>query len=97
MPVCGRCFGLYASAPIGAALALAMPAWIGLLVPRRHELTMAFWRRVLIVGAIPTVLFGGAEWIGLTDPTSLARALVALPLGAAVALVVGAAIRSEVR
>ena len=77
-PVCGRCSGLYLAAPVGACLAL---------VTRRR-----FYRRdaAVVVGlaALPTLITFVLEWTGATPMTSLARALAALPLGAAIAFLI---------
>ncbi len=76
LPVCARCFGLYASAAGGALL-----AWIaasgGRDVPSRQA------RLLLGAAAIPTVVTVAAEWLQLAHPSSVARAVAALPLGAA--------------
>jgi uncharacterized membrane protein len=72
MPVCARCTGLYVS---GAAGALA--AWLVLpLMPRRT-------RAAILTAAVPTVATVAIEWAGLGQPGNLARAVAALPLGAA--------------
>jgi uncharacterized membrane protein len=86
-PVCGRCSGLYLAAPIGAIAAVASRR-------RRLGVPPAGW---LIVAAIPTALTLAIEWAGLAPVSSLARAMAALPLGAATAYyVVGVTIdRSE--
>jgi uncharacterized membrane protein len=77
-PVCGRCAGLYLSAPIGA-----LAAWFA----RRRALRMRapFW---LAMAAVPTVLTLGLEWLDLARVTNIDRALAALPLGAAIAFVI---------
>jgi len=95
MPVCGRCFGLYASAPLGAALSLA--AGIGLLGNGRRRMTTGQVRWLLAVTALPTAVTVAAEGLGLAAPSSLTRCIAALPLGAAVAWVVASAIREEIR
>ena len=72
MPVCARCTGLYVS---GAAGALA--AWMVLpLMPRRT-------RAAILAAAVPTVATIVLESAGLAQPGNVARALAALPLGAA--------------
>jgi uncharacterized membrane protein len=77
-PVCGRCAGLYLSAPIGT-----LAAWLA----RRRALRMRapFW---LAIAAVPTVLTLGLEWLDLARVTNIDRALAALPLGAAIAFVI---------
>jgi uncharacterized membrane protein len=81
-PVCGRCAGLYLAAPFGAVLALA--------AARRHVPSRAWF----VAAAVPTAVTFGLEFFGLAPMTSVARALAALPLGAAVTYFMVAAIRS---
>jgi len=78
-PVCGRCSGLYLAAPIGAAV-----GWI-----RRR--TRADRRWVLPVSGVaiaPTVLSVAIEIAGFAPIGNVARFVLALPAGAALALVV---------
>jgi uncharacterized membrane protein len=78
-PVCGRCAGLYAAAPIGAIAAMA----------RRRRPDQAGGRLVMLtVAALPTAVTLAAEWLGVVPVSSLARALAAIPLGLAAAYVV---------
>ncbi len=77
-PVCGRCSGLYASAPVGAMLAIGR-AGRAVVLER-----MRWW---LAVAAVPTALTLGLEWLGLAPMTNGLRAASALPLGAAIAFV----------
>jgi hypothetical protein len=53
MPVCGRCAGLYAGAPIGLVAAALVS-----FSPRRGA------RRGLALAAVPTALTLAAEWTG---------------------------------
>jgi len=93
MPVCARCFGLYASASVGAA--------IGLLVlmlrrePRRSRDVRAT-RRVVILAALPTAIVWLVEWVGWAQPPASARAALAVPLGAAIGWLVTTAIAAEI-
>ncbi len=76
LPVCARCFGLYASGAAAAAL-----AW--LLGARRAAAPGVRAARFLFTaGAVPTAATVALEWFGLVSPSNLARALAALPLGA---------------
>jgi uncharacterized membrane protein len=74
--VCARCSGLYAAAPFGAIA--------GLVAGRRRSLPA-----LVVVGlaAVPTAITLGLEWSHLATVTNVARALAALPLGAAIAFV----------
>lgn len=94
MPVCARCSGLYALAPLGMVLAgrrsragsvrsvtRSCPGWsIGAL------------RMVMLVAAVPTLATVGAELMGVLHPTNLVRAVSAVPLGVSVTWVVGLAL-----
>ena len=75
-PVCARCAGLYLSAPIGALIAVA----------RRQRGTRTPWR-VLAAVALPTAATIALEWAG-APMTNALRAAAAVPLGAAVAMLV---------
>jgi uncharacterized membrane protein len=88
MPVCARCTGLYLAAPLGLA---------GMLFMRRRDgaddRTYRRWRVAIVAAAVPTVISVGLEWIGGPGLSSnISRALTALPLGAALAAAVGAAV-----
>lgn len=78
-PVCARCAGLYAAAPLAALWAV-----LGGTRPRRLASRAV---AVLAVAAIPTVLTLMWEWGGMGTPSNLWRFATALPLGAAVAVV----------
>ena len=74
MPVCGRCFGLYAAGALGA-----LGAW---LLGRRaasDPLTRAI---VLAIAALPIGLSVGLEMLGLVEGTNVIRFASALPIGA---------------
>lgn len=85
MPVCARCTGLYAAAPVGAMAALAMT--------RRVRASRV--RAIMLAAATPTAIALAAEWVGVARPSGAARAIAAAPLGAATAWVVTRAIRTE--
>jgi uncharacterized membrane protein len=84
LPVCGRCFGVYAGAAI-AALASCGPSLVRLGHVREA--------RLLLIAAIPTLVTIALEWTGL-HASNLARAAAGAPLGGAVALIVMAAVRA---
>jgi uncharacterized membrane protein len=84
-PVCGRCAGLYLSAPIGA-----LAAWLARR--RAPRMRAPFW---LAIAALPTALTLGLEWLDLAHVTNVDRALAALPLGAAIAFIVVAVAERE--
>jgi uncharacterized membrane protein len=76
-PVCGRCAGLYLAAPLGAALALA--------ARRQRQGSRAIG--LAAVAAAPAALTFVLEWSGM-PMSSIARALSALPAGAALAFLI---------
>ena len=87
LPVCARCTGLYLS---GAAGALA--AWSGW---RRRVAMPRATRTVLALAALPTALTFAVELAGLAYPSNTARALSALPLGAAAGWIFVRSLRAE--
>ena len=78
LPVCARCFGLYASGAIAAAVAMGVRASRDGVIPGPRTARIVF-----AVAAAPTVLTVAAEWIGLAPFSNLARAVASVPLGAA--------------
>ena len=87
-PVCGRCSGLYLGAAAGAVL-------VGLGLRRRQ--TVREWRRALLIAAAPTVLSWTLEAVTGLDPGTVARFVLALPLGLLTALWLGAVARGDLR
>jgi hypothetical protein len=89
-PVCGRCSGLYLAAPVGALAAVAAsrrrrrPDRSGKTTPRVENRFLY----ILALASLPTVVTIAGEWFGVMPVTSLARAIAALPLGAAIAYVI---------
>src|SRR5262249_4462682 len=76
--VCGRCSGLYLSAPLGALAA-------GMALRRRARASgQLAW---LAVAAVPTAVTLIVEWLNLAPVSNLVRALAALPLGAMIAFI----------
>jgi hypothetical protein len=89
-PVCGRCSGLYLAAPFGAIAALAVPGR-----RRRSPVDGPPRRRIanrdvllLAIASLPTAVTLVGEWSGAIAVTTIARAIAALPLGAAIAFVI---------
>jgi uncharacterized membrane protein len=79
-PVCARCAGLYAAAPVGAILAWASRG-------RRWPWAEPVWP-LFLVAALPTAVTLAIEWPGFGSPSNLTRAVAALPLGAAVTFLI---------
>jgi len=90
LPVCARCFGLYAGGALGSiagAAAFVRRALGRLRIPAMHLNWIA-----TVAAAMPTLVTFSIEW-GLGWPVSnTVRAVAALPLGAVVAFVVVSAL-----
>jgi uncharacterized membrane protein len=88
LPVCARCFGLYAGASIGVlGWAVASGRRRGFPLAR---IRVASLRPGLLVAAAPTVITVTTAWLGLWDPANGVRFALALPLGAAAGILVAA-------
>lgn len=85
LPVCARCLGIY----VGGAVGLAAWALAGKRRLRPWPRPAAV--RLLVASGLPTGLTVVSAWLGTGDPANVWRALLALPLGIAGGLVVGAA------
>lgn len=81
-PVCARCLGLYAAAPLGAVMALAA---------RTPSAPRSRGRNVLLlsIAAFPTLLTWLGEHVFGLPVSNAWRFAAALPLGGAVAWVLG--------
>lgn len=85
LPVCARCFGLYAGAALGAM------GWWGWRLARASQARVpAPGPRLVALAAVPTGVTVASALTGLGDPSNVWRALLAVPLGAAAGAVVGA-------
>lgn len=99
LPVCARCAGLYAGGALGV-LGWIVVAGVRRTPSRRSQALLARPSRVriaLISLAIPTGLTVATGMAGLWDPGNVTRALLAVPLGAAVGVVVSAAAAGDLR
>jgi hypothetical protein len=66
LPVCARCTGIYAAAPLACLLALALPGGRG-----RRWWGWAATPRGLVVAALPAAISVVVEWVtGWTDPAT---------------------------
>jgi uncharacterized membrane protein len=81
LPVCARCTGIHIGLALGALYATFT--------------TCPALRRVLVIGALPTLVTVLAEWAGLWQTSNAARAIAGAPLGIAVGLVVMLAARDR--
>lgn len=84
LPVCARCFGLYVGVAIGAL------AWSVMGIRRRQSLPRVTTLVVLALAGVPTAFTVMTAVLGVFDPPNLWRAGLAVPLGAAAGMVVGA-------
>ena len=89
LPVCARCFGLYAGGAGGAVAAVAMAARPGGPLPRQRLYV------VTALAALPTLITFSLEWGAGLPMTNVWRAVAALPLGLLVAFVTTAALRAR--
>jgi uncharacterized membrane protein len=87
MPVCARCFGLYAAGAAGLLLAWAVR---GILVNKGSRGHVA---AVLAAAAAPIALSVALEWIGAMTTTNVFRALTGLPLGLAAGVLIVAVLQ----
>jgi len=91
LPVCARCFGIYAGAAVAAA-SLVPPSVGRALSGPRAPIRV---RATMIVTALPTLVTVALEWAGIWDPGNGIRAIAGVLLGAGVAFAVMAAIHYE--
>jgi uncharacterized membrane protein len=88
LPVCARCTGLYAGGLIGAIVWLARA---------RRPLAHATARRALVLASIPTLVSVVSALAGWWDPANALRAVLALPLGVIVGVLVTAVAVRDLR
>ena len=98
LPVCARCMGLY----VGGLLGVFVWAWIAGVGSTPALRVRAFtastrFRTLLIVAAIPTVFSLATALAGLWDPGNARRAVLALPLGLVIGVVVTAVAARDLR
>lgn len=84
LPVCARCFGLYVGVALGAL------AWSILGARRARSLSRNVVIGIVVAAGAPTAFTVLTAIAGILDPPNLWRAGLALPLGAAAGVVVGA-------
>jgi len=93
-PVCARCTGLYLSGAIGIA------GWLALKTARRWTplpFDPGLAKRMVLIAAIPTAVSLMTGVLGLWDGSNLARAMLAIPLGASAGAVVAAVATKDLR
>lgn len=94
LPVCARCTGLYVSAAVGLVAWIAIKlarSWRPVNLPPRTAL------RALAIAALPTAVTYATGVSGLWDGSNLARALLAIPLGASAGAIVAAVFTKDLR
>jgi len=84
MPVCARCFGLYAGAAAGSLMAAA---WVA-ASRRPVRLALTRWRWAALACGGPTLAAWIGEHVAGLGVPGTARAILAIPLGAAAAAIV---------
>jgi uncharacterized membrane protein len=89
LPVCARCFGLYAAGAAGAVAAFLVARTIAVKTPSVHAAA------VLALAAAPTVITVAGEWLDVMHPGGLLRAAAAAPLGLAAGWLFVRALRGE--
>ena len=83
LPVCARCFGLYAGVALGAL------AWSIAGARRARPLSRRGVIGLLAAAGAPTAFTVATALAGVLDPPNVWRAGLAMPLGAAAGVVVG--------
>lgn len=98
LPVCARCLGLYAGGLAGT-VAWAGLAGLGTRASMRAQrlLRSRHVRLALIVLGLPTLVSIATAWLGWWDGGNGERALLALPLGAAIGALVSAVAAGDLR
>ncbi len=91
LPVCARCEGLYLGAALGVLAWSAYSRSRTRAWPRAHALAL------LTVAAVPTIATVASALIGVGDPPNGWRFALALPLGLAGGLVVGAVVSEHLK
>jgi uncharacterized membrane protein len=98
LPVCARCFGLYAGGLLGIMVWAGFAGIGTTIVPRAigalqsHKLRLA-----LILAALPTMISLAVAWLGWWDVGNAPRAVSAVPLGSAIGAVIAAFAAGDLR
>jgi uncharacterized membrane protein len=87
LPVCARCTGIYVGAAVASTAVWFWPC--ATVVDGVNTDTAARARRLLLVALVPTAITLVYEWTTGTMPANWIRALAGVPLGAAVAWLIG--------
>jgi uncharacterized membrane protein len=86
LPVCARCFGIYAGAAV-----ISLWAWLRPAVSHRLIAPLSTVRAVLLAATLPTLATVLLEWFIPVQTSNLLRAFAGAPLGGAGALVLARA------
>jgi uncharacterized membrane protein len=94
LPICARCTGLYLSGITGFAGWLIWKAARGW---RRFNVAPRGALRLVILAGLPTAITFASAITGIWDGSNMARALFAVPLGAAAGAVVASVLTKDLR
>lgn len=98
LPVCARCFGLYAGGVLGVLAWILVAGLTGRPSARAWRWTSStVIRRILWLAGFPTLISVVSAWLGWWDAGNTLRATLALPLGAAVGAVATAVAAGDLR
>jgi len=87
LPVCARCTGIYVGAAVAALPMVRLKADPTIVVGSAFSRT--FIRRLLVIAVLPTIATLAFEWTTGETPSNMVRAFAGVPLGVAVAWIVG--------
>lgn len=97
-PVCARCQGLYVGALVGVIGWVVLAGSGGIAAARsRRVFERNTLRATMLAVAAPTIFTLAFAWLGVWDPSNVWRAVLAVPLGAAIAAVVAAVAAGDLR
>lgn len=98
LPVCARCLGLYAGGLVGAVAWMVIAGLGRRPLARARAVTSSFVvRNTVLLAALPTVVSVATAFVGWWDPDNVLRAILAVPLGAAIGASVSAVAAGDLR
>ena len=98
LPVCARCFGLYAGGLLGIFVWAGFAGIGNTIAPRAiRTLQSRKLRLALILTTLPTMISLAVVWLGWWDVPNTPRAVSAVPLGSAIGALVAAFAAGDLR